>query len=73
MQYAIELTDLGKQYPKFQLEHVSFRLPMGYVMGFIGENGAGKTTVMKSMLHLIHPDSGQILLLGQDASKENAD
>jgi len=46
---------------------------MGYVMGFIGENGAGKTTVMKSMLHLIHPDSGQILLLGQDASKENAD
>lgn len=73
MQYAIELTDLCKQYPKFQLEHVSFRLPMGYVMGFIGENGAGKTTVMKSMLHLIHPDSGQILLLGQDASKENAD
>lgn len=73
MQYAIELTDLCKQYSKFQLEHVSFRLPMGYVMGFIGENGAGKTTVMKSMLHLIHPDSGQILLLGQDASKENAD
>lgn len=42
MQYAIELTDLCKQYPKFQLEHVSFTLPMGYVMGFIGENGAEK-------------------------------
>lgn len=73
MQYAIELTNLCKQYSKFQLKDVSFSLPMGYVMGFIGENGAGKTTVMKSMLHLVHPDSGQILLLGQDASKENAD
>ena len=31
MQYAIELTDLCKQYPKFQLEHVSFTLPRGYV------------------------------------------
>ena len=50
MQYAIEIKNLCKQYPKFALQSVSFTLPMGYIMGFIGENGAGKTTVMKSML-----------------------
>lgn len=48
MQYAIEIKNLCKQYPKFALQSVSFTLPMGYIMGFIGENGAGKTTVMKS-------------------------
>ena len=72
MQYAIEIKNLCKQYPKFALQSVSFTLPMGYIMGFIGENGAGKTTVMKSMLHLVRPDSGKVLLLGQDATKENA-
>ena len=72
MQYAIEIKNLCKQYPKFALQSVSFTLPMGYIMGFIGENGAGKTTVMKSMLHLVRPDSGMVLLLGQDATKENA-
>ena len=72
MQYAIEIKNLCKQYPKFALQSVSFTLPMGYIMGFIGENGAGKTTVMKSMLHLVRPDSGTVLLLGQDATKENA-
>ena len=46
MQYAIEIKNLCKQYPKFALQSVSFTLPMGYIMGFIGENGAGKTTVM---------------------------
>ena len=71
MQYAIEIKNLCKQYPKFALQSVSFTLPMGYIMGFIGENGAGKTTVMKSMLHLVRPDSGTVLLLGQDATKEN--
>ena len=42
MQYAIEIKNLCKQYPKFALQSVSFTLPMGYIMGFIGENGAGK-------------------------------
>lgn len=73
MNYAFTLTNLCKQYPKFQLDNVSFSLPMGYVMGFIGENGAGKTTVMKSMLRLIHADSGEITILGQDATKEQAE
>ena len=33
MQYAIEIKNLCKQYPKFALQSVSFTLPMGYIMG----------------------------------------
>ena len=50
MQYAIEIKNLCKQYPKFALQSVSFTLPMGYIMGFIGENGAGKTTLFTTVL-----------------------
>ena len=52
MQYAIEIKNLCKQYPKFALQSVSFTLPMGYIMGFIGENGAGKTTLMNVLFGL---------------------
>ncbi|MFR6424307.1 MAG: ATP-binding cassette domain-containing protein [Oscillospiraceae bacterium] len=35
-------------------------------MGFIGRNGAGKSTTIKSMLNLVHPDSGRVTMFGQD-------
>ena len=41
--YVLEVEDLIKTYPKFLLDKVSFALPLGRVMGFVGQNGAGKT------------------------------
>lgn len=55
-----EVKNLKKEYPSFLLDHVSFHLEAGRIIGFAGRNGAGKTTTIKSMLNLIHPDSGEI-------------
>lgn len=50
--------------PRFALRDVSFELPTGYVMGLIGANGAGKTTIIRSMLGMRPIDTGEIELLG---------
>ena len=69
----VELRNVCKSYPAFQLKDVSFSLEAGRITGFIGRNGAGKTTTIKSMLNLIHTDSGVISYFGiplQEHEKE---
>ena len=63
---------LNKQYPSFQLQDVSFMLESGRIAGFVGRNGAGKTTAIKSMLNLIHPDSGEITYFGMPLTGNEA-
>jgi len=65
----LKVENLRKQYPQFLLNDVSFSLEPGYIMGFIGSNGAGKTTTLKSILGLVHPDGGDVTILGQDYRK----
>ena len=60
----VELKEVCKTYPAFRLDRVSFSLEEGKITGFIGRNGAGKTTAIKSMLNLIHIDSGEVLFFG---------
>lgn len=67
MENCIELKNVTRKYNKFALNNVSFTVPTGSVMGFIGENGAGKSTTIKALLGLIRPDSGSITVLGEDA------
>ncbi len=64
---ALEVRGLCKTYPAFTLKDVSFDVPQGAVVGFIGRNGAGKSTTLKSILGLVHPDSGDVRFFGQDA------
>jgi len=66
MSNIIEVSGLCKQFGEFALKNVTFALPQGFVMGLIGPNGAGKTTTIKSMLGMIHPNSGSISLFGHD-------
>lgn len=66
--YAIEVDGLCKNYPSFSLQDVSLHLESGSIMGFIGENGAGKSTTIKAILGLLHTDSGRIRLFGEDAA-----
>ena len=68
METALQVTDLTKMYPGFQLDHVSFTLPQGAVMGLIGENGAGKSTTIKAILDLIGKDDGTVTFWGQKLS-----
>ena len=62
----LEIESLCKQYPSFFLDHVSFCMDEGAIMGLIGRNGAGKSTTLKSMLRLVHPDSGTVRICGLD-------
>src|SRR3954454_12431760 len=45
---------------------LDLRVPAGCVYGFLGRNGAGKSTTLKMLLGLVHPDSGTAELLGED-------
>lgn len=60
----VEVKNLKKEYSSFLLDNVSFSLEAGRITGFAGRNGAGKTTTIKSMLNLIHPNSGEITCFG---------
>ena len=61
----LKIDNLCKRYANFRLEDVSFDVPYGAVVGLIGENGAGKSTVIKSILGAVHPDGGEILFDGK--------
>lgn len=63
---ALEIKDLCKHYPDFTLDHLNLTLPSGYIMGLIGENGAGKSTTIKLILDIIAKDNGSITLWGKD-------
>lgn len=63
---ALEIKNLNKKYKDFQLKNVSFELKKGSIMGFIGANGSGKTTTIKSILNMVHVESGEINILGKN-------
>lgn len=67
---ALDVQGLTKRYSKFCLDHVSFSVPEGSIMGLIGENGAGKTTTMKAMLQLIRKDEGTVRFFGEELDKQ---
>jgi ABC-2 type transport system ATP-binding protein len=66
MNNAIEIQKLCKNYKDFSLNNVSFSLPMGYIMGFVGQNGAGKTTTIRLILNMINRDGGEIKIFDLD-------
>ena len=53
----IEIKNLKRDYQNFSLKDVNFSIPEGFVTGFIGRNGMGKTTTIKSILSLIRKPS----------------
>ena len=60
----IEVRNLNKSYKRFKLENASFVLRPGKVTGLIGANGAGKSTILRSLIDLVKKDSGEILVDG---------
>ncbi|MEV6304412.1 ABC transporter ATP-binding protein [Actinoplanes sp. NPDC051861] len=65
---AVWCSGLRKRYRRrTAVDGVSFTVARGEVMGLLGPNGAGKTTVIKMLLGLVHPDDGEVLLLGRPA------
>lgn len=70
---AIELRNLSKSYPLFKVDNISLDVKQGYITGLIGPNGVGKSTLIKMMLGMIHPDSGSIKILGCEMPKHEID
>ena len=68
MEYAVKIDHLTKDFGAVALEDVSLAIPGGTILGLIGENGAGKSTVIKCLLGLLHPTSGTVELLGGPAA-----
>ena len=73
MNNAIEVRGLCKDYGDFRLDHVDLTVPGGTILGLIGENGAGKSTVIRCLLGLVRPDGGEISLLGRAPEEAKED
>ena len=66
MNHALTISGLTKTYPDFVLDHVSFTVPSGSIVGLIGENGAGKSTTIHAALGLIQKEAGHAAILGKE-------
>lgn len=67
--YLIEAKGLTKRFEGFTLSDVDISVEAGQVVGFVGKNGAGKSTTIKALLGLIHLDGGTARVLGADAAE----
>ncbi len=70
---SVEVKKLSKKFKNnsFSLDGVDLKLTSGHIVGFIGKNGAGKTTVISCMLGLLEKDNGEIKLLGKVYEGQN--
>ncbi len=63
---VLNVYNIAKKYPSFQLQDISFSVEKGTIMGFIGRNGAGKTTTLKSIMNMVHINNGSVEFFGLD-------
>ncbi|MFJ9713375.1 ABC transporter ATP-binding protein [Streptomyces sp. NPDC101234] len=63
-EFAFAFRGVDATVGRFRLRNVSFSLPQGYVMGFVGANGAGKTTSIRCLLGIQRIERGEIEVLG---------
>jgi ABC-2 type transport system ATP-binding protein len=70
-EYAIETTNLSKHFGDFTaVDNVSFSVKRGEIFGFLGANGAGKSTTIRMLIGLLQPTSGTALVGGYDIVKQ---
>lgn len=70
-EYAIKVENLTKQFGEFTaVDHISFQVEKGEVFGFLGANGAGKTTAMRMLCGLSRPTSGTGTVAGFDVTTQ---
>jgi Cu-processing system ATP-binding protein len=69
----IQFENISKSFGKLQvLQNINLRFELGQSVAILGPNGSGKTTIIKSLLGMVIPDSGQILFSGKNIKNEFA-
>jgi ATP-binding cassette, subfamily B, bacterial PglK len=72
---CIKLTDVSFRYPQqkgHSVKDVSLTIPIGKSVAFIGESGAGKTTIVDIILGLFHPEKGEVLVDGKNLFEQRS-
>ena len=67
----LEAHNLCKSYKTFNLNSLNFSIPEGKIVGFVGENGSGKSTTMKIIAGLVKANSGEVKFYNKDIDKLN--
>lgn len=67
----LEVRNISKHYKNFSLENIDFVLPKGYIMGYVGQNGAGKSTTLNIITNICKSSEGTVYIDGVTC-KENA-
>ncbi|MBL6764129.1 MAG: ATP-binding cassette domain-containing protein [Verrucomicrobiae bacterium] len=71
---AVRLSGVTKTFGKqVAVDDLSLEVPEGSIYGFIGPNGSGKTTTIRMILHIFHPDSGAVEVLGERSTRSAND
>ncbi|SPE38391.1 ABC transporter related protein (fragment) [Candidatus Sulfopaludibacter sp. SbA3] len=69
---AIAVQALSKRFGRrLAVEDLTFEVPQGSVCGFLGRNGAGKSTAIRMMMNLLDPTAGSVTLLGLDSRRDH--
>ncbi|TKI48142.1 MULTISPECIES: ABC transporter ATP-binding protein [Lysinibacillus] len=66
MENVIELKNVTKHFKDFSVKNIDLQVKQGFVTGFIGANGAGKSTTIKMMMNLLKADAGEVRVFGLD-------
>lgn len=67
---ALRLSGVTKLFGKHRaVDKLSLEVPTGSIYGFIGPNGSGKTTTIRMILHIFHPDEGEVEVLGARSTR----
>lgn len=68
--YALEIKNLDTTFKDFRLKNINLVLEKGSILGLVGENGAGKTTMIKSIMNMFYTKNGDIKVYGKDHVKD---
>jgi ABC-2 type transport system ATP-binding protein len=69
---AVHFEGVRKTYSHFTLDNIDIELPTGGILGFIGANGAGKSTTIRILMGLVHQEWGSVRVLGQAMPEQQA-
>src|SRR5690242_19500515 len=68
MTAAVEIREVTKRFgPQTAVDGLSLEVPEHSIYGFIGPNGSGKTTTLRMIMRILHPDRGHIRVLGEES------